>query len=259
MNTAARDTRVPPATILCYHRISGASDSVDPKTFSDQMALLAESCEVVDLDEAVDRLRNPRPAVRPVVCLTFDDGWADTLRVAVPVLKNLGLRATLFLSTGLPERAEAFTEGRCGSMSQAGLDLVRRGRSRHFLTWEEVREAASTGVIRLEAHGHEHLATFGSRRVEAVFDGEYRNPMHCWLAEPAVRERRPGAPLYGRAQRSARGRKLAGPAFWVTPCAGHASSPPADSSVPRGVSQALASPCRSGVRGQRRISGCALT
>ena len=57
--------------------------------------LRASNVEVVPLWQALDLLE--RPVTGRYVCLTFDDGYLDTLEHALPVLESVGLPATVFL------------------------------------------------------------------------------------------------------------------------------------------------------------------
>ena len=59
--------------------------------------------DLVTLDEALARLG--RPAARPFVTLTFDDGYRDTLEHALPVLERHGAPFTLFVTTGFADRS----------------------------------------------------------------------------------------------------------------------------------------------------------
>jgi peptidoglycan/xylan/chitin deacetylase (PgdA/CDA1 family) len=56
----------------------------------------------VRLDEVLDRLRDETS--EPFLCLTFDDGYRDTLEHALPVLRRHGTPATVFLTPGFIER-----------------------------------------------------------------------------------------------------------------------------------------------------------
>ena len=95
--------RRPKPVILMYHRV--ATPRVDPwdlavhpDRFADQLAVLRTSRRPLALSEFVDRARRgslPGDAV----AVTFDDGYADTLRQARPRLAAAGVPATLFLAT----------------------------------------------------------------------------------------------------------------------------------------------------------------
>jgi peptidoglycan/xylan/chitin deacetylase (PgdA/CDA1 family) len=74
--------------------------SVTPDVFRGQMKWLAERCDVRTLGEGLDRLtRGESRSARPMVCVTFDDGYADNARIAAPILEELGLRGTFFIAT----------------------------------------------------------------------------------------------------------------------------------------------------------------
>lgn len=96
-------------TILCYHRILPTVEKaayfcpdlvVTPKAFRHHCRILAEYYQVLPLTEAVNALRSgPHP--KPLVALTFDDGYVDNLQYAAPILADFGQRATFFVVSGL--------------------------------------------------------------------------------------------------------------------------------------------------------------
>jgi peptidoglycan/xylan/chitin deacetylase (PgdA/CDA1 family) len=89
-----------------YHSISqprGDADAwgvqVSPERFAAQIRTLAATYDVVALDDVARDLREGR--LRPdCVAVTFDDGYANNLTVAAPILRSAGVPATLFLCTG---------------------------------------------------------------------------------------------------------------------------------------------------------------
>jgi peptidoglycan/xylan/chitin deacetylase (PgdA/CDA1 family) len=104
----------PLALILLYHRIAEpATDpqllSVARERFSQQMAHLARHYEVVSLQELVSRLRRNAAAGSRLAAVTFDDGYADNLSNAKPILESCKVPATVFVSTGfLENRSECW-------------------------------------------------------------------------------------------------------------------------------------------------------
>lgn len=92
-----------PGIVLMYHRV--ASDLVDPwrlcvspGNFAAQLEVLADRFRVVTLRELV--ATRGGDGARPSVAITFDDGYADNLHAAVPLLARQGLPATFFLTSG---------------------------------------------------------------------------------------------------------------------------------------------------------------
>jgi peptidoglycan/xylan/chitin deacetylase (PgdA/CDA1 family) len=90
-------------SILMYHRVLPGADPINTwdvtaEEFDAQMAALAAHFAPLPLGEAVQRLaRGDLPA--GAVCVTFDDGYADNLTVALPILQRRGIPATFFIAT----------------------------------------------------------------------------------------------------------------------------------------------------------------
>ncbi|HWZ49695.1 MAG TPA: polysaccharide deacetylase family protein [Herbaspirillum sp.] len=88
--------------ILTYHRILDAHDfslvKMDVETFRWQMQLLADCFNVLPLHEALQMLLLKQIPPR-AVCITFDDGYRSTYDLALPILKEFGLPATVFTTT----------------------------------------------------------------------------------------------------------------------------------------------------------------
>jgi peptidoglycan/xylan/chitin deacetylase (PgdA/CDA1 family) len=106
-------TRVLPyATILLYHRVAREGHDpwglcVTPEYFAEQMQVLAKMAQVVPLRSLPDAI-GARRSSRPMVALTFDDGYLDNLQTAKPILERYGLPATVFLISGWLGRARLF-------------------------------------------------------------------------------------------------------------------------------------------------------
>jgi peptidoglycan/xylan/chitin deacetylase (PgdA/CDA1 family) len=72
---------------------------VSVATFRAQLDYLARTMEVLDLASAVAALAGARPLRRDACVLTFDDGYRDTYTRALPILRQLGLPAVLFVAS----------------------------------------------------------------------------------------------------------------------------------------------------------------
>ena len=93
-----------PLSVLIFHRVLPEPDPLFPlamhaRQFDVVCGWLARWFNVLPLEEAVTRLKAGTLPAR-AACLTFDDGYADNLQVAVPILKHHDLRATFFVATG---------------------------------------------------------------------------------------------------------------------------------------------------------------
>lgn len=94
--------------ILLYHCVSDApqrySDTLDmghaTGVFRLQMELLAQRYDPVSLDDVPLFLTGEKPMPLRPVAVTFDDGYADNLEVAMPILDYFGIRAAFYLTAG---------------------------------------------------------------------------------------------------------------------------------------------------------------
>ena len=90
--------------VIAYHRILEHPDPLlasepDIAAFTWQMESLAANFNVMPLHDALIAMRDGSLPPR-AVCITFDDGYRSTHDIALPILKRLGLSATVFVTTG---------------------------------------------------------------------------------------------------------------------------------------------------------------
>jgi peptidoglycan/xylan/chitin deacetylase (PgdA/CDA1 family) len=92
--------------ILCYHNVAAAPKDapfkllyVSPELFERQLWTLRRlGLRGVSTSEGITRLRNATS--RGCVVFTFDDGYADTLTTAAPLLRRYGFSATCYVVSG---------------------------------------------------------------------------------------------------------------------------------------------------------------
>lgn len=110
-----------PTLILCYHRVNdGVEDPfhlcVSPWHFAQHLKLLARKASLVTLDEAI------RPADRPRVVVTFDDGYADNLLHAAPIARQLGAPMTVYVTSGMIDDSVGFWWDRLARLVHHGCN-----------------------------------------------------------------------------------------------------------------------------------------
>lgn len=105
---ARRARRRQRAIVLRYHAVTAGSDvdyaapeiCMPVEAFRVQMEFVQRAYRVVPLGELVEALRRDAPLPAGALALTFDDGYADNHRLAAPILRTLGLPATVYVATG---------------------------------------------------------------------------------------------------------------------------------------------------------------
>jgi peptidoglycan/xylan/chitin deacetylase (PgdA/CDA1 family) len=135
----------PGIVVLIYHRVGAGSRSeidLPVPAFEEQMAWLAFTGRVVSLADALHGLAGSgesiTPDAPPKVVVTFDDGTADLLEHAAPILERHSVPATLYLATRFVDEGIAFPG-----------DAVP-------LSWAGVRELAAGGCVDIGSHTHGH-------------------------------------------------------------------------------------------------------
>ena len=82
------------AVVLLYHRVDNGESSVTPTNFAAQIEVLLSRYTPAPLEAIACGDAGP-----DAFAITFDDGYAETMRHAMPVLTRAGVPATIFIST----------------------------------------------------------------------------------------------------------------------------------------------------------------
>lgn len=138
---ARADSRAPGLRILGYHRVAAERDqlALSQRRFRRHVELVAASgVDVVDLGS----FDFDRPADRPQIAFTFDDGYRDFAENALPLLERFGYPAVVFVVPEAVERRVAFP--------------WYRGRQPPLLDWSEMRSIERGGLVRFEPHTMTH-------------------------------------------------------------------------------------------------------
>ena len=131
--------------VLMYHEINEPAQAwshlaVSPAAFKEQLAhLLDAGYTTLTAGAFAALLAQDAPVPPRTVVLTFDDGFEDFHRHAVPALAEYGFTATVFVTTG-------WVQDGTGSVSR------RPGR---MLSWSQVAEVVAAGM-EVGAHSSQH-------------------------------------------------------------------------------------------------------
>jgi len=123
--------------VLLYHRVNDAlrdNVTVGIERFDQHMAYLKRYWPVVPL-RAVIRGEVEPVRRKPLVCVTFDDGYRDNYDYAAPILQKHRLPATFFVSTGKLTHQAPFDH----DVQSNVLGLPN-------MNWDQVREMQSAGL-----------------------------------------------------------------------------------------------------------------
>lgn len=143
----ARHLQTPRATVLLYHRVSDEvrdNLTVGVAQFERQMRLLRERCDVVSLEEVLAMREVPR-SPRPLVAVTFDDGYLDNFEHAAPVLRRHRIPAAFFVATGIVASEQRFPH-----------DIKRGNPWIPVMNWEQLRHMKQWGFT-IGSHTVNHI------------------------------------------------------------------------------------------------------
>lgn len=156
--------------ILAYHGFSLEDEHLwnpdlfmSPDYFIGRMALLKKrGCNVLPLGEAIRRLYlNDLP--ENCVALTFDDGNYDFYKVALPILKELNLPATVYLTTFYVSYNRPVFDAICSYVLWKGRNITLDLRQ---IVGQEKKFDLSVDAARVAAY--DHLIGFAWQRKLSV-------------------------------------------------------------------------------------------
>ena len=163
------------AIVLMYHRVlpeelAGQSFShpgliVSPETFKQQMALLQRKFLPLSLDEFMANMESGRPFPDGACLVTFDDGWVDNHEFALPILRELGIPAVVFVATDYIEANRPFWQEYLGYLlyeaSRRGLRAADLGEHQVHLPIESdesrLRQAVAIAIDRFRGQSYDSI------------------------------------------------------------------------------------------------------
>ncbi|MCF6138788.1 polysaccharide deacetylase family protein [Pseudalkalibacillus berkeleyi] len=124
--------------ILMYHHFDQTSDSsvvVSKDRFKEQMMALHDAgYNTITDEELLNYLSNGEPIPENPILITIDDGYQSNYTIAYPILKELQMKATIYVVVADQEKTP-------GSIPH--------------LTWDETREMYESGVVDIQSHTYD--------------------------------------------------------------------------------------------------------
>ncbi|MDG4767419.1 polysaccharide deacetylase family protein [Solwaraspora sp. WMMD406] len=144
----------PALPVLMYHSISTVEAgplrplAVPAVRFAEHLAVLSDAgYRMVGLSQALDLLdaaiAEHGSPIPPLVALTFDDGYADFLTRALPLLDAAGAAATLYPSVGHLGQPASWLRQWATAFGP-------------LLDWSQLTEVAASGRVEIGSHGLLH-------------------------------------------------------------------------------------------------------
>ena len=163
--------------VLLYHYVGDNPNpqdraretlSVPPGVFEEQLRTLRDNGYTsISFDELADALEGKGSVPALPVILTFDDGYLDFYHIAWPILQSFGVKATVFIPTG----------------------LVGSGA---YMTWPMIEEISRSTQITIAAHSvtHTSLPSLGGDQIiweltesKRILEEHIGKPV-AWFAYP---------------------------------------------------------------------------
>jgi peptidoglycan/xylan/chitin deacetylase (PgdA/CDA1 family) len=139
--------QAPRITVLLYHRVTDEvrdNLTVGIAQFDRQMELIRAHCQPLSIEEVLGSSTIPR-AKKPLVAVTFDDGYLDNYEHAVPILERHGIPAAFYVSTGIVNSDNRFPH-----------DIRRENPPIPVMSWDQLRAMRRRGFT-IGSHSVYHI------------------------------------------------------------------------------------------------------
>ncbi len=127
--------------------------TLSPDAFRKQLEYFYNRFTVISLKELWMIRRGEITPVRNPLAITFDDGYSDIWTHAFPLMKEFGVKGTVFVSPWFADERHI---------------LRSVGDSPGFLSWREMRVMEESGLVDIQSHTMTHTKVIGSDRLTDI-------------------------------------------------------------------------------------------
>jgi peptidoglycan/xylan/chitin deacetylase (PgdA/CDA1 family) len=156
--------------IVGYHNVipdTQAGDVVNitvSKLRRDLLAIKKAGYTTIYFRDLIGYCENGEKIPRKPIIITFDDGYASNYQLVYPMLKSLGMKATIFI---------------IGSNVGRDTDSVMGNPIIPHFSLEEAREMINSGCVDIQMHTYNlHRPDMNMLSIQSVFNSEQRYAMY---------------------------------------------------------------------------------
>ena len=148
------------ACVLMYHRVAEPNIldlsfdnwNLTPARLENQLRWLSANADCVSLSDTL-QFCAPGMSGKPMVALTFEDGFANFRHQALPLLERYRIPATLFIVTRYVDSAGPYPFDRWGQKNRSRIPAL----AWRPITWTEIEECLNSRLVSVGSHSHNHL------------------------------------------------------------------------------------------------------
>lgn len=145
--------------VLYYHSVDPSEANeviISPEKLREELTFIKDSgYTTLTMSELNDYILNNAPIPEKSIVITFDDGYADNYANAFPILKELDMKATIFVISNFTDNDGYYmTSQQIKEMSDYGIDIQSHTASHahlNQLTYEEQLNELKTSKEKLES------------------------------------------------------------------------------------------------------------
>lgn len=117
--------------ILYYHSVLPDAEvtthnevTISPEKLNEELMIVKElGYTTITISELTDYLNNNNPIPEKSIVITFDDGYTDNYVHAFPILKELNMKATIFMIASQVDSGYYMSASQLKEMSDYGIDI----------------------------------------------------------------------------------------------------------------------------------------
>jgi peptidoglycan/xylan/chitin deacetylase (PgdA/CDA1 family) len=143
--------------VLYYHSVNPSEANevtISPTKLKEQLQFVKDSgYTTLTMAQFNDYIANSKPIPVKSILITFDDGYMDNYTNAFPILKELGMNATIFVITSGIDDGYYLSTAQIKEMSDYGIDIQSHTSGHYYLnqlTYDKQLTELKTSKAKIE-------------------------------------------------------------------------------------------------------------